>query len=167
MFKIKQGAFVTINSLLAITLMTICSSAFAEDAKFEPLKIKESPECAEIAKSCESAGYEVGAHKINNKGLWSDCVGMLSKGKEVEGIDMTSATNKVAAKKCIDFANKRTAEIRKERKERLAKEKAEQEAKAKAEQEAKEKAEQEATEKEKSTTPSPTTAPSTSTSHSN
>lgn len=49
------------------------------------------PECANIVKACEGAGFMPGDHKKNGKGLWVDCVGAIGKGKTVAGVSSTQA----------------------------------------------------------------------------
>jgi GH24 family phage-related lysozyme (muramidase) len=79
-------------TLLVFALVT-SSIAHAEHAK-------DLPQCANLVKACESAGYEPGDHKKNGKGLWVDCVGAIVHGKTVAGVTAT----KDEAKACADAA---------------------------------------------------------------
>jgi hypothetical protein len=60
-------------------------------------KPKDSPDCAEISKQCEAAGYTPGDHKKDGKGLWVDCIGAVAKGKSVAGV----TAGKEQAEKCM------------------------------------------------------------------
>lgn len=70
-------------------------------------KPKDSPECSNITKACETAGFSLGSHKTKQKGLWADCIGKLAKGEPVEGV---AGINKEDALKCIEFSKEKRTE---------------------------------------------------------
>ncbi len=54
-------------------------------------KAKDDPACAGLVKSCEAAGFALGAHKTTGKGVWADCVHKLARGKTVAGVTATQS----------------------------------------------------------------------------
>lgn len=77
---------------IAVSVLFVLSSSIAG------AKPAEVPECAEVVKKCEAAGYKAGDHKSGGKGLWVDCVAKRSRDKKVEGVDLPAAD----AQKCLD-----------------------------------------------------------------
>lgn len=71
------------NAFVLVMVLASSSLAFAD-------KATENPACANIAKQCESAGFEPGEHKKDGKGLWVDCVEAIAKGKTVAGVSATA-----------------------------------------------------------------------------
>lgn len=78
--------------ILSATL--VCGSmAFADRAAKQAQKVSQAetlPACTEIVKQCVASGFEPGDHKVNGKGLWKDCVGVIAKGGTVAGVTATA-----------------------------------------------------------------------------
>lgn len=80
----------------ALVVLSLSLSAHAQ-------RPKDSPECAEIAKQCESAGFSPGGHKKDGKGLWVECIGAVAHGQTVAGVTAT----KEQAEKCLAVAKEK------------------------------------------------------------
>jgi hypothetical protein len=78
---------------IILSLLFVTSTSFADHKKAQDI-----PECANIAKACEAAGFKAGDHQKNGKGLWLDCFAPIAKGKTVNGV--TGVTRK-EAKSCL------------------------------------------------------------------
>jgi hypothetical protein len=95
---------------LIVLAFVFCGSAFAHEGDHGhgggPGHHGGMGECKPLKEACEKAGFTMGGHKKDGKGIIVDCMGKFAKGEKVEGVSLDPADptlkpcmEKLAAKK--------------------------------------------------------------------